>query len=228
MTGRMTLVFSGNNYVHKVLVVASEAGILDRLDFVVNNPIEDGAAIWNYSPLGHHPVLVLEDGLVLYSGLTACEYVDSLNPVPTKRLFPVGPDRWEALSFMVLGDGLFDAVSALSVDALRNPEERRIADLLRNRRRVHLVLERLEAAAHRLQDRRFDIGHVCVAGGLSFLDLRRPLQKLLIEAADANFEWRAACPRLSNWYHSTEGRTSLRLRPRDLGVVGTETAARSI
>ena len=203
-------------------MVAAEAGVLDRLDFVVNNPIEEGAAIWDYSPLGRHPVLQLDDGLVLYSGLILCEYLDSLNPDPVKRLYPEGPGRWPALTFMILGDGLFDAVSALSTDALRPPTERKMVEMLRNRQRIYAALDQLESDTRRFADQPFHIGHACIAGGISFLERRAPLQKLLLEASDAQFDWRIGHPRLVAWYDQIKDRPSLKLRPHDLGVVGTE------
>ena len=141
----MKLLFSGNDYIHKVLVVAYEAGVLDRLEFVVNNPVGPDDIIWDYTPLGKHPVLVLEDGLTLYSGLLVCEYLDSLGPGP--RLFPQDGTRWRALSQMVLGDGLFDAVSALSIDALKPAPDRVASAMHRNRRRILGTLDRMARAA---------------------------------------------------------------------------------
>ena len=55
----MKLFFSGRDYIHKVLVVAAEAGVLDRLEFVTENPLDRDAIIWEVNPLGRHPVLVL-------------------------------------------------------------------------------------------------------------------------------------------------------------------------
>ncbi len=216
----MKLLFSGNDYIHKVLVVAYEADVLDRLEFVVNNPVGPDEIIWDYTPLGKHPVLVLEDGLTLYSGLLACEYLDSLGPGP--YLFPRDETRWRALTQMVLGDGLFDAVSALSVDALKPQGERIATAMQRNRRRIFGALDRMALDAAAFDDAAFHIGHVCFAGGLSFLDLRRPLQKLLLEPEDANFDWREGRPGLAAWYDRVIQRPSLQLRPADLGIVGTE------
>lgn len=216
----MKLLFSGNDYIHKVLVVAAEAGVLDQLEFVVNNPVGPDDIIWGYTPLGKHPVLVLDDGLTLYSGLLACEYLDSLGPAP--HLFPRDGTRWRALTEMVLGDGLFDAVSALSIDALKAPQDRVRAGMQRNRRRILGALDEMERAAAAFSDDVFHIGHICFAGGLSFLDLRRPLQKLKIETTDDTFDWRVDRPRLSAWYDKVIERPSLRLRPADLGIVGTE------
>ncbi len=216
----MKLLFSGNDYIHKVLVVACEAGVLDRLEFVVNNPVGPDDIIWNYTPLGKHPVLVLDDGLTLYSGLLACEYLDSLGPGP--YLFPRDATRWRALTQMVLGDGLFDAVSALSIDALKAEAERQPVPMLRNRRRILGALDQMEEEARVFTSDVFHIGHVCFASGLSFLDLRRPLHKLLLDSADAAFDWRKDRPKLAAWYDRIIERPSLRLRPADLGVVGTE------
>ena len=71
----MKLYFSGRDYIHKVLVVAAEAGVLDQLEFETENPIDRDAPIWKVNPLGRHPVLVLDDGLVLnanFAPLNVC------------------------------------------------------------------------------------------------------------------------------------------------------------
>ena len=215
----MKLLFSGNDYIHKVLVVAHEAGVLGQLEFIVNNPVGTDEIIWGYSPLGKHPVLVLDDGLTLFSGLVACEYLDSLGQA---RLFPHDETRWRALTEMVLGDGLFDAVSALSIDALKPAVDRVASAMMRNRRRIFGTLDEMEEASKGFAGDTFHIGHICFAGGLSFLDLRRPLQKLLIEETDGAFDWREGRPHLHAWYDQVIERPSLKLRPADLGIVGTE------
>ena len=80
----------------------------------------------------------------------------------------------------------------------------------------------MERDAAAFSDDVFHIGHICFAGGLSFLDLRGPLQKLMIDGADATFDWRTGRPVLRAWFERIIDRPSLRLRPADLGVVGTE------
>jgi glutathione S-transferase len=218
-------VFSGNDYIHKALVVAHEAGVLDRLEFVVNNPLDERAIIWDYNPLGRHPVLVLDDGTVLYNGLLTCEYLDSLSN--GRRLFPQDHTRWKAMTQMVLGDGLFDAVSQLSVQALRQPHERTPADNLRNRRRIFECLKVMERDAKDFRPDDFHIGHVCIAGGLSFLDARQPLRKLMLDPGDAAFDWHAGHPLLVQWFDRVIERPSLKLRPSHLGVVGTAARRRA-
>ena len=81
----MKLLFHGRDFIDKVLVVAAEAGVLDQLEFIIQQPFDEDAIIWEYNPLGRHPALVLDDGVVLYHGLLCCEYLDSLSS--GRRLF---------------------------------------------------------------------------------------------------------------------------------------------
>ncbi len=212
----MKLYFSGRDYIHKVLVVAAEAGVLDLLEFETENPIDRDAPIWKVNPLGRHPVLVLDDGLVLNHGLLCCEYLDSLGKGP--RLFPQDERRWKAMAQMILGDGLFDATSALVVQGLRPVTERNGPDMARHRERILHVLPAMERAAREFAPGDFHIGHVCFAGGLNFFDLRKPLGRVMLVPEDADFDWRARYPHLAVWYEQAIRRPSLQLRPSHLGI----------
>lgn len=212
----MKLFFSGRDYIHKVLVVAAEADVLSRLTFETENPLDRSAPIWNINPLGRHPVLLLDDGVLLNHGLLVCEYLDSLSR--GRRLFPQDHTRWKALSQMHLGDGLFDATSALVVQGLRPEAERSMHDMPRHRERILRALAVMERDVADFRDDVFHIGHVCFAGGLNFFDLRKPLGRVNLEAGDASFDWRAVHPSLATWYERIIQRPSLQLRPSQLGV----------
>lgn len=80
----MKLVFTPNpHYIHMVLVVAHEAGVLGRLQFERQVPFDADTRISDYNPLGKVPTLVLDDGRSLYGGLLICEYLESLAARPT-------------------------------------------------------------------------------------------------------------------------------------------------
>jgi glutathione S-transferase len=100
----MKLVFTPNpEYIHKVLVVAHEAGISDRLTFERTRPFAEDTSIWKFNPFGKVPVLIMDNGDPLFGGLVICEYFDSLS-VTGKSVYPKGDARWPALRQMMLGE----------------------------------------------------------------------------------------------------------------------------
>lgn len=213
----MKMLFHGRDFIDKVLVVASESGVLDKIEFIVQQPFDEDAIIWQYNPLGRHPALVLDDGVVLCHGMLVCEYLDSLTE--GRRLFPQDGTRWRAVSQALLGDGLFDATSALVVQGLRKPEDRNRPDALRHRKRIYHVLAEMDrqSAAFRPDD--FHIGHVCFACGLDYHDRRRPFRRFEFESADTDFDWRKVHPRLALWFDEiSRKRPSLQVRASQLGM----------
>jgi glutathione S-transferase len=208
----MKLVFTPNpDYIHKVLVVAHEAGVTDRLTFERTRPFEENTTIWRYNPFGKVPVLILDDGEPLFGGLVICEYLDSLS-VTGKSVYPAGAARWPALRQMMLGDGMFDATTLLRVEGWRDPAVWNREYMLRERRKIVNALDRMEQEAPDFAAAPFHIGHVCMAGGLSYLDLRNPIREHALEPGDADFDWRAGRPRLAAWYDAVRTRPSLRYK----------------
>ena len=51
-----------------------------------------------------------------------------------------------------------------------------------------------------------------MAGGLSYLDLRNPIQEYVIVDGDDSFDWRQGRPNLSAWYDEIIKRPSLEWR----------------
>ena len=212
----LKLLFHGRDFIDKVIVVAAEADVLDRIEFIIQQPFDTDAIIWRYNPLGRHPALVMEDGTVLCHGLLVCEYLDSLSS--GHRLFPPDASRWKAKALANLGDGLFDATSALVVQGLRPAAERNRDDMLRHRERILHLLPAMDREAAHFGAQDFHIGHVCFASGLNFFDLRKPLGRVTLFGDDALFDWRVRHPGLAAWYDRVLARPSLRVRPSQLGV----------
>lgn len=208
----MKLIFTPNPaYVHKVLVVAHERGVLDRLQLQRSVPFDEDTTIWAYNPLGKVPCLILADGQPLFGGLVICEYLDSLG-VSGASVYPAGEARWTALRQMVLGDGMFDATTLVRVESWRPREVWNLDYMRRERRKILNALDRMELEVPQFRTAPFHIGHICMAGGLSYLDLRNPIRECGLEPGDAEFDWRAARPQLAAWFEEIQTRPSIQHR----------------
>lgn len=206
----MKLVFTPNpQYIHKVVVTAFEAGILDKLQLERQVPFDEDTEIWRYNPLGKVPAFEMDDGQPLYGGLVICEYLDSFNK--TAPLFPSDESRWQALRQMITGDGVFDATTLIRVESWRPKEEWHLDYMLRERQKIFGALDRLnlDAEGWLTNPDVFHIGHVTTAGGLSYLSLRNPIIDCNLEPGDAKWEWREGRPALAKWFAGIVARPSL-------------------
>ena len=185
--------------VHKVQVVAIEAGIYDQIERIPTRPFDREPAHVAANPLSKVPTLVRDDGVALYGGPVIYEYLDSLHDGP--KMFPPGGDaRWTALRHLALGDGLFD-ISALWASESRRPEKFRYAEIIdRNWATIGRCLDRLEDEA--LSFSGFTVGLISIAGALMYHDHLREQEYL-------NENWREGRPTLSAWYAEIIQRPSL-------------------
>ncbi|MSO65827.1 MAG: hypothetical protein EXQ85_08550 [Alphaproteobacteria bacterium] len=205
----MKLVFTPYpHYIHKVLVVAAEAGVLDRLGFIRQVPFAPEGEICEYNPLCKVPAFVLDGGEPLYGGLVICEYLDSLR-TSGPSLFPTDASRWRVKRQMMLGDGLFDATTLLRVLSWKDKDKWDREYMARERRKIRTSLDHMERDAAQFEVGAFHIGHVCFAGGLSYLGLQCPVNKVALVAGDEAFDWRVGHPRLEAWYDEVIKRPSM-------------------
>jgi glutathione S-transferase len=196
MTALMKLHWSPKSpYVRKVMVCAHELGLVDRLELVrsVAAMLKPNARLMEDNPLSKIPTLVLEDGFALFDSAVICEYLDALG---AGTLFPAaGSDRWQALRWHALGDGLLDALILW-----RNEREREapLAALIQAfDSKTRAALKQLDDEAQALAELPFSIGHVALGCALGYIDYR----------FDA-FGWRAIAPRLAEWFADTRARPS--------------------
>ncbi len=206
----MKLIFTPNpDYIHKVLVVAFEAGVHERLTPVATRPFNDDTTVWEYNPLGKVPCLMLDDGQALFGGMVICEYLDSLSTTG-RSVYPRGEKRWPTLRQAMLGEGMFDATTLIRVEGWRAPEKWHRDYMLRERRKVLNALDAMEREAPSFAAEPFHIGHICMAGAISYLELRNPIREHGLEPADTEFDWRTGRPLLSKWYDKIRERPSTR------------------
>ncbi len=184
-------------FVRKVMVVAHELGLAERLECVrtvvaMGEPHE-GLLLQN--PQSRLPTLVADDGTVLYDSRVICEYLDTLHA--GDRLFPqAGAARTTALRRQALGDGMLDTGLDWLVERAR-PEAARSGKFIDAfRRKTVASLDSLEAES--FVDGLPDIGQVAIAVALGYLDFRFDGER-----------WRDGRPRLAAWYARVAERPSM-------------------
>jgi len=182
-------------YVRKVMVVAHEAGVADRIKLTPVKTAEEPERIFPFNPLGKIPALIMDDGSAMYDSPVICEYLDA--EFGGHRLLPAsGPKRWRAMTKAALADGLLDAGILVRHERLR-PAERQSQDWLdRQVRKILSGLDALESDAASL-DGAFDMGQVGVGCALGYLPLRVP------ETKDPT-RW----PKLTAWFAKVSERPS--------------------
>jgi glutathione S-transferase len=193
----MQLLYSPTSpYVRKVLVVAFEKGIEDRIERRLTNILEPHADFLARNPLGKIPVLISDDGEALYDSPVIAEYLDASFPGP-RLLPPAGPARFHALRQQALADGLLDAGVARLLEGRRPEAERSQAWTVKQTGVVARALDALEAEAAGLHDA-ITIGAIAIGCALGWLDFRFPHEP-----------WRNARPALAEWFARFSQRRSM-------------------
>ena len=192
----MELKYSGlSPFVRKVMVVAHEAGIADRLKLTPVKARDEPETVVPFNPLGKIPALVLDDGGVLYDSPVICEYLDA--QFGGSRLLPRdGLHRYRILTRAALADGIVDAAILLRNERVR-PEDKQMQDAidwqLGKMTRGFDTLEReVDSFGAEL-----DLGLVAVGCACGYVPLR------IAEAKDL-----ARWPRLARWYADVSQRPS--------------------
>ncbi len=185
-------------FVRKVMVVAHELGLTDRITCVrtVAAMTRPHAELIRDNPLSKIPTLVLDDGTVIYDSPVICEYLDTLHS--KAKLFPANAkDRITALRRQALGDGFLDLLILCRDEQLRaKPSDAHLASQAVRRK---AVLDSLDNEAAALEAAAFDIGHIAIGCSLSYLDFRF-----------ADEDWRKHHPRIARWHATFAARPSVR------------------
>ncbi len=186
-------------FVRKVMIIAHEKGLIDKLELVPApvNPLQPLDLAIAVNPLGKIPALTLDDGTVLYGSTVVAEYLDNLDGAP--RFFPQGADKWAALRRNSLGDGILEAGQLARIEGLR-PEDKQWADW----KKVQLLkvtngLDAAEREAGQLSTGQLTIGEVALICALGWFDVRLP------DAAG----WRDGRPALAKWFETVSEKASV-------------------
>lgn len=191
---------AGSPFVRKVRVIAAEKGI--PVEYVVQRPNVPGSPVPQLNPLGKIPVLVLDDGDVVYDSVVIGEYFDGLRPEP--RLVPADfAGRIAVKRFEALGDGLAEVIVHISHDlGPMNDPERRAEWMPRQYGKLERSLAALEKAIHGrswLHEDRFGLADICAGYAIFYIDL-----------VLKDYDWRGKYPGLVPYADRLMARESFR------------------
>ncbi|TKT78270.1 glutathione S-transferase [Aquamicrobium sp. LC103] len=187
-------------FVRKVLVVAMERGVEDRIEPLPSaaGPVKRDQTIVVHNPSGKVPSAILEDGTPLFDSRVICLYVDSL-PGGGASLYPQDTRRFTVLTLEALADSILDAALLCRYERVMRPAELQWDDWYNGQ------MEKIDSGLNDLENRWIDAisgdfhaGAVAVACALGYLDFRF-----------ADKDWRSGNPRLASWFEATSRRPSM-------------------
>jgi glutathione S-transferase len=189
-------------YVRKVMIVAHELGLADRIETVrtVVGGTTPHRALMRENPLGKIPTLVLEDGTILYDSPVICEYLDTLHDGP--KLYQAWPERLLALRRLALGDGMLDIALPWLGERFRPTNKQSEPHMALWQSKIRACVDALEQEADALAASRLTIGHIAIGIALSYLDFRF-----------AELRWRDGHPLLAAWHATFDARPSVVANP---------------
>jgi glutathione S-transferase len=188
MSSKMKLHWSPKSpYVRKVMICLHELGLEDRVENIrsVAAMLKPNPSIMQDNPLSKIPTLTTADGIVLYDSIVICEY---LNTLGQGQLFPQEPtEKWQALRWHALGDGLLDALILWRNEREREHALPALIDAFSLK--FDACLNMLDTEVNALSTSSFNVGILTLGCALGYADYRF-----------AHLNWQEKHPDLANWY----------------------------
>ncbi len=184
-------------FARKVRVVAIELGLEDQIETIHlrPTPTKADAELSRVNPLSKIPVLILDDGLSLYDSPVICEYLDAEYKLTPAR----GPDRFSCLRLQALSDGILDAAILVFYERVQRPKELHLDAWLSGQTdKANQGLDLLERDVAQFGSR-IDLGQICVAVTLGWLEFRASLGDI-----------RSGRPMLFAWYDAFRNRPAMK------------------
>lgn len=182
-------------YARKVLVVAHELGIANRIETIHVVTRDEPRALLALNPCGKIPVLVTREGAIPDS-ILICEYL-AVHSGTSGAASSVSPECWRARARAVQADAMLDAAMLVRAERLR-PEAERSAQWEQTQlRKINRSLDMFETEAGEAGEE-FGIAEISLACALSYFRLRFE--------ADKFFSRR---PKLARWLERVSKRLSM-------------------
>jgi glutathione S-transferase len=184
-------------YVRKLRILIEEKDI--PCDFVVEGPADPAGNVAALNPLGKVPVLLRDQGDVLFDSPVIAEYLDSLKGAP--MLPASGESRWVVQRWHALSQGMLDAVVARMVEGRRPADKQMPEAITKQEGKIAAALKYADGAVGTgpyLVDNRYSLADIALAVALEYIDLRYA------------HDWRGTYPRLAKWLAPISARPALR------------------
>lgn len=194
----MRLLSSGRSpYVRKVLVMAHECGLADRIETVpLSVSLREVAANPdNPNPYNQIPTLITDEGAAVYDSWVISDHLARMAGRPD--LAGDGPDRTAVLTLHATAQTLIDLMIRRFSERNRGGgSETEYAAACRVK--MGRGLDALEQASGGWIDAPFDIARIAVASALAYADFRF-----------AGDKWRDGRPSLARWFEEALARPSM-------------------
>lgn len=177
---------SGSPYVRKVRLVLEEKQI--PYEYVLAPAATRETLVVPLNPLGKIPVLVGDDGRVVYDSPVIVEYLDGLAAEP--KLIPLNfSDRIDVKRWEALGDGIAEATVLISHD-YRKPADKRETDAWYEKQRQK-IRRGLAAMVKDLGNRSF-----CYGESFTLADIAAGYALGYLDQVLPELDWRKSYPTL--------------------------------
>jgi glutathione S-transferase len=186
-------------YVRKVMIVAHERGLVERIKIIPTHVAMDKAnqEYMGTNPLSKIPTLLIDDGSALFDSRVIAEYLDGLGD--GEPLFPhESTRRFQALSWMGLAEGLTDALILWRNERTRPETLQSLPHHAAFEAKRNAAFARLNEIAPTLANTPFGIGHIAIGIVNAYSDFRFP-----------EYNWRALHPALNDWHITFQARPSV-------------------
>jgi glutathione S-transferase len=167
----------------KAKVAAFSHGLRDRIRIVPADPWSEEDVLRKVNPLGKMPVLVNENGMVIYDSGVILDYFDGLLDEP--RLFPKARNV-ETRVTHALANGLIEAALLITYERQRRPQDFTYSPWIEHQ--LGKLVRGLTIVSDAAPDHRtVDAGAITLACALGYLDWRKQI------------DWRTRFPSLVRW-----------------------------
>lgn len=185
-------------YVRKVMVVAHETGLIDRIELVegTGTPMQPNEGTVAANPLGKIPALATEDGETLFDSRVICRYLDSQAGA---GLYPTGAAEFPMLTREALAEGIIDAALLVAYEGRLRPEELRYQPWVDGQKgKVQRGIEAFEGRVDAVRGK-LTMDQIALGCALGYVDFRV-----------ADLDWRRSCPAVAAWYAEFSSRPSMK------------------